>query len=99
MGLVLFAVMWKLRTRPSLNKFPGQLTLLFLAFYAVERFIMEIFRNGATAPLAFGLSWLTRAQLTSVLGIVAIAILWWVLSRRTAPSVPFASPRSNVSTG
>lgn len=82
MGLLLFGVMWNLRTRPGLNRFPGQLTLLLLAFYAVERFIMEIFRTGATAPLAFGLDWLTKAQVASILGLLTVIVLWMVLGSR-----------------
>jgi phosphatidylglycerol---prolipoprotein diacylglyceryl transferase len=81
MGLILFAVMWKVRTKTAFNRFPGQLTLLLLAFYAIERFVMEIFRSGATAPMT-GIEWLTKAQLASVLGLVVIAVLWQYFLRR-----------------
>ncbi len=83
MGILLFGVMWSLRKKPNLNRFPGQITLLFLAFYALERAVMEYFRNGATAPrLIPGVDWLTRAQFASIVGLVVIAALWLVLSRR-----------------
>jgi phosphatidylglycerol:prolipoprotein diacylglycerol transferase len=82
LSLLVFAFLWNVRTKPAFNKFPGQLALLMLAFYAVERFVMEIFRKGATAPLAFGLDWLTRAQFASIVGLVVLAGLYWVLSRR-----------------
>jgi phosphatidylglycerol:prolipoprotein diacylglycerol transferase len=99
MGLILFAVMWKLRTRPALNRFPGQMTLLFLGFYAVERFIMEIFRSGATAPTAFGLEWLTRAQFASIIGLVVVVALWFALSRRSNGSPALANSQTHVSAG
>lgn len=83
MSLVLFGVMWGLRQKPSMNRFPGQLTLLLLAFYAAERFVMEIFRAGATAPMVGGADWLTKAQLTSVLGLATVIVLWIVLGRRS----------------
>jgi phosphatidylglycerol:prolipoprotein diacylglycerol transferase len=82
LGIILFAVMWRARTNPRFNRFSGQLTMLLLAFYAVERFIMEIFRSGATAPTAFGLDWLTRAQFASIVGLVVLAGLYLVISRR-----------------
>jgi phosphatidylglycerol:prolipoprotein diacylglycerol transferase len=101
LGIILFAVMWRIRTKPAFNRFSGQLTMILLAFYAVERFIIEIFRNGATAPLAFGLEWLTRAQFASIVGLVVLAALYAVISRR--PKVKLNSTlenqNPNVSTG
>lgn len=82
LSLFIFAFMWRARTRPAFNRFPGQMAMLLLAFIAVERFIIEFFRKGATAPLAFGLDWLTKAQLASILGILFLAALYAVLSRR-----------------
>ncbi len=96
LALILFGVMWSVRKKPAFNRFPGQLAMLLLAFYAVERFIIEIFRSGATAPLAF--DWLTKAQLASVIGLVVLAVLYGVLARRPQPK---ARPQSleNVSSG
>ena len=91
MGLCLFALMWRLRLVPRFNRFPGQLTLLFFALYAVERFIMEIFRAGATAPLAFGSSWLTAAQFASLLALVVIAVLYSVMVRHPQGGARLAS--------
>ena len=93
LSIALFAVMWRVRTKPQFNRFPGQLAMLLLAFYAVERFIIEIFRSGATAPLAF--DWLTKAQLASVIGLVVLAALYGVLSRRG--SAAMIAPHENVS--
>lgn len=99
LALILFAVMWKVRDKPAFNRFPGQLAMLLLAFYAIERFIIEIFRKGATAPLAFGLDWLTKAQLASVVGIVVLAALYFVLSRRPHIATGASRPLNNVSSG
>ncbi len=100
LSLVIFAIMWRARTKPAFNRFPGQMAMLLLAFIAVERFIIEFFRKGATAPLAFGLEWLTKAQFASVLGIVVLGALYWVLSRRPHTQVALQnSPSSHVSTG
>jgi phosphatidylglycerol:prolipoprotein diacylglycerol transferase len=93
LSLLLFVVMWQVRTKPAFNRFPGQLAMLLLAFYAVERFIIEIFRSGATAPLAF--DWLTKAQLTSVIGLVVLAALYGVLSKRGTTSM--VASQENVS--
>jgi phosphatidylglycerol:prolipoprotein diacylglycerol transferase len=101
MALGLFALMQKAKLSPLFDRFHGQLTLLFFALYAVERGVMEYFRNGATAPAAFGLSWLTSAQLVSIVAIAIIALLWFYLSRRkagTRPSSLIPHP-SDVSTG
>jgi phosphatidylglycerol:prolipoprotein diacylglycerol transferase len=83
LALGLFAFMYRARLQPQWNRFAGQLTLLFLALYAVERFIIEVFRNGATAKTMFGLSWLTQAQFTSILGLIGIAALWMWRARQS----------------
>lgn len=91
MGTILFAIMWRMRLMPRFNRFPGHLTLIFFAFYAMERFIMEIFRNGATAPLAFGLPWLTQAQLASIIGLIVIAGVYTFMVRRPRTGAQLAS--------
>ncbi len=97
LALILFAVMWKVRDKPAFNRFPGQLAMLLLAFYAIERFIIEIFRSGATAPVAF--DWLTKAQLASVVGLVVLALLYGVLARRPRLSSARSQSLENVSSG
>jgi len=91
MGTALFAIMWRMRLMPRFNRFPGHLTLIFFAFYAIERFIMEIFRTGATAPMAFGTTWLTEAQFASVLALVVIGAVYTVIVRRPHRSARLAS--------
>ena len=64
LALLLLGVMQRAKLSEKFNQFPGQLTLLFFALYAVERFFIEFFRAGATARYLFG-SPLTEAQFVS----------------------------------
>jgi phosphatidylglycerol:prolipoprotein diacylglycerol transferase len=80
----LFFVMQSVKVAPFFNRFAGQITILFFAFYAFERAFIEYFRNGATARTVFGLSWLTQAQFASVLALIALAAFWSFLARRTS---------------
>jgi phosphatidylglycerol:prolipoprotein diacylglycerol transferase len=83
LSLLFFGLMQRAKILPFFNHFAGQLTLLFFALYAVERAVVEIFRNGATAvPLIAGIPWFTQAQFISVAMLVAVAVLWIVLLRR-----------------
>ncbi len=81
LGLVLFWVMQRAKVNPKLTRFPGQLALLFMGLYAVERFFIEHFRAGATARYLFG-SPFTEAQFVSIFGLIAIALIWHFLDRR-----------------
>lgn len=94
MALGLFVFMQRAKLSATFNRFPGQITLLFFALYAVERGIMEIFRAGSTAGTVLGTSWLTQAQVASIIGLVVIVVSWTILSRRAKaqPSVPNGQP-------
>ena len=95
MAMALFGVMQRAKRSPLFNQFGGQLTLLFLGLYAVERFVMEIFRNGATARTVFGLSWLTQAQFTSILALAVIVTLWMLRAHGAkSPHATIAHPQS-----
>ena len=83
LALGLFAFMQRAKLKPQFNRFAGQLTLLFFALYAIERFVVEIFRRGATARTVLGTGWLTEAQLMSLIGLVFIAAFWAVRARMT----------------
>lgn len=85
-ALGLFWVMQRAKGLPAYNRFTGQLTLLFLGLYAIERFTIEIFRNGATSKAVFATTWLTQAQLTSLVGLAAIAALWLWKARTENPT-------------
>jgi phosphatidylglycerol:prolipoprotein diacylglycerol transferase len=83
LSLVFFGLMQRAKLSLSFNRFAGQLTLLFFALYAIERAVVEIFRNGATAaPLVPSLPWFTQAQFFSVIMLLAVAAVWTVLARR-----------------
>ncbi len=81
LAIGLFFIMQRAKVSPRWNQFSGQLTLLFFALYAVERFFIEIFRAGATARYLFG-SPFTEAQWASIFGLIIIAVFWLVLSAR-----------------
>lgn len=91
MGTLLFVLMWRMRLLPRFNRFSGHLTLIFFTFYAIERFIMEIFRTGATAPMAFGSTWLTQAQLASIMALIVIAAVYSFMMRRPHSGARLAS--------
>lgn len=82
-ALLLFWVMQRAKVNPKLTRFPGQLTLLFFGLYAVERFLIEHFRAGATGRFLFH-SPFTEAQFASLVGLIITAIFWRVLSVREA---------------
>jgi phosphatidylglycerol:prolipoprotein diacylglycerol transferase len=82
LGFALFGLMQWAKKAPAFNRFSGQLVLLFFALYALERAFIEYFRNGATANTVFGTTWLTEAQLTSIIALVVIAITYRVLAKR-----------------
>ena len=84
LSLVLFGVMWWARKEPRFNQFAGQLTILLLALYGLERAFVEFFRRGATAPLVPGMEWITRAQLASVIAWIVLGVAYYVLSKRAA---------------
>jgi phosphatidylglycerol---prolipoprotein diacylglyceryl transferase len=99
LALILFFAMQKIKLMPRFNRFTGQLTLLFLAFYAVERGFIEYFRLGATARTFFGISWLSKAQFVSIVALVVVAVLWQVLSRRgSKPETQTGNLQVNVPT-
>jgi len=92
LALGLFFVMQRAKLMPRFNKFHGQLTLLFFAFYAVERAVIEYFRNGVTAHHLLGIPWLTTAQVVSLVALVVVAVLWTVMSRRKVASISHLPP-------
>ena len=80
-ALFLFAFMQLAKKQPRWNPFAGSMTLLFFALYALERFVIEIFRRGATARTVLGTDWLTEAQLMSIVGLFFVAAFWLLRSR------------------
>jgi phosphatidylglycerol:prolipoprotein diacylglycerol transferase len=100
LALILFWAMQRAKLLPKFNQFSGQLTLLFLALYMVERAFMEYFRLGATAEPAFGIPWLSKGQFVSVVVLAIIALLWNAMTRRAHKARPSSliAQASNVST-
>jgi phosphatidylglycerol:prolipoprotein diacylglycerol transferase len=85
-GLVLFAIMLKLSKK---NLIPGRLWALFLAFYGVERFLVEFVR-AKSDRLVLGLS---TSQLASLL-LLGLAAYIWVRTGRTGTA---ATPAGQAS--
>ncbi len=69
------------------RKFRGQVLLLFLAYYGVTRFLVELLRGDkirGTTTLGLPLS---TSQFVSTLIIIGVVPLWWILARRDAKKV------------
>jgi phosphatidylglycerol---prolipoprotein diacylglyceryl transferase len=69
------------------RKFRGQVLLLFLAYYGVTRFLVELLRGDkirGTTTLGLPLS---TSQFVSTLIILGVVPVWWWLSRRDARKV------------
>lgn len=83
-ALILFAWMQRAKKQARWNRFPGELTLLFFALYAIERFVIEIFRRGVTARTVLGTNWLTEAQLMSIMGLAFVGAFWVLRSSHSS---------------
>jgi len=70
LALVMFVILWQVGKRLLR---PGHLFALFLAMYAVERFLIEFVRAKGDR-FVFGLS---TSQVMSVLTLIAAAIVWY----------------------
>ena len=78
-GILAFGVLllWLHRKR-----FHGQIMLLFLGYYAVLRFLLETIRGDGDRNEDFWGVGLSTSQAVGVLVLVAVAVLWWLRSRR-----------------
>lgn len=83
MSLLLFWVLWKLRTRPHL---PGTMVSYMMIAYGIERFVAEFWRT--TPKILFG--WMSMAQILSVLFILA-GLTWLMRLRQRARAESIAS--------
>ncbi len=71
-GLVLFLILWKVRTKPWPK---GYKLALFLVVYGVIRFFIEFFREpDKGVSLAFG--WMTRGQVFCLLMIICGTLIF-----------------------
>lgn len=100
-ALGLFALMQRAKISKNFTRFAGQISLLFIALYLLERSFIEIFRLGATAePMFANLPWLSQAQFASALMLIVVAVVWKVLLtralRRNEPGAVSAVSNSRV---
>jgi len=80
-ALGLFFLMQRAKVNKHFTQFAGQISLLFIVLYLLERSFVEIFRLGATAEVMFpSIPWLSQAQFASALMLIVIAVVWKVLS-------------------
>lgn len=101
-ALGLFYVMQRAKVSRRFTQFAGQLTLLFIVLYLLERSFVEIFRLGATAEVMFpSVPWLSQAQFASAIMLVVVAVIWTVLSARAThnvePKIVTTAGKSQVS--
>ena len=75
-GLVIAAVLWTVYRRHKTTLRPGALAALFLALYAVLRFVVEFTRQ-PDAQLGFVLGPFSMGQLLSVGLLLAAALIYW----------------------
>lgn len=80
-NLLAFLVLYTLAKRHSTRLLTGELTALYLTFYAVGRILLETVRLDSRTLNLFGLD-LNMAVATFVSLLVALAMAAWVLARR-----------------
>lgn len=89
-ALVIFAILWKISKRVFA---PGRLFGIYLAFYGIERFLIEFVR-AKDDRMPFGL---TTSQLASM-GLLALAAyLWWRRGAREQEAATSEQPASEAS--
>ncbi|MEO6906508.1 MAG: prolipoprotein diacylglyceryl transferase [Abditibacteriaceae bacterium] len=87
-ALALFFVMQRAKVGKRFTQFAGQISLLFVVLYLLERSFVEIFRLGATAEVMFpSIPWLSQAQFASALILIVVAVAWKVLSAQASQNV------------
>jgi len=86
---LIFLVLMRLAAR---KRFDGQLTLAYVALYAVARFVIEFFRGDAVRGTVF--EWLSTSQFIAALSVVAVALVLPYVAKknRVAPATPPAAP-------
>lgn len=87
LALILFGVLWKLAQR---DWRPGKLFAAYLAFYAVERFMIEFVRAKGDR-IFLGLS---TSQAMSFVLLAAAAVLWTRNSSEAPPAATVRAPRT-----
>jgi phosphatidylglycerol:prolipoprotein diacylglycerol transferase len=85
LGLLMFAILWRLGRRPHRQ---GQLFSLFMVFYAIERFAIEFVRAKGDR-IILGLS---TSQIASIVLLLLGIVLW--VRQRQAPPAPLTAAKS-----
>ncbi len=80
--LAIFGVLLWLAAR---KRFYGQVTLAYVTLYAVARFAIEFFRGDAVRGDVFG-GLLSTSQFIAILMLVAVALLYPYLAKRSRPA-------------
>jgi len=86
-GAIIYLVLTRIEPK---RQFRGQIILLFCMLYALYRFIVEFFREGATADLS-GIASLTQAQVACLL-IALVAGVYYVFRSRQSMVEPQLRP-------
>lgn len=79
-GILLFAVLWKMRNQKRFK--PGSLLLLYLFGYGAVRFFCEFFRQ-TDAQSGFIVDGLTMGQILSIVLILALLIVLFFKNRKS----------------
>ena len=66
---------WHLRS----TKKPGMTSVLFLALYAVSRFLIEFLRVPSHSVVDVGVMTLTRGQVLSIMVLLSALLVWWLV--------------------
>ena len=82
-GFVLFTLLWLLRNRV---KKEGSISMLFLIFYGIFRFIIEFFRE-PDIQMGYYLSFLTMGQILCLLMILSGTLLFLIKNRKSRKTV------------
>ncbi len=80
-GLLIFAILWKLRDR--LFRRPCFTFLSFLGLYSIARFVIEFYRRGATAAPWKPWPAITVAQAACIATLIIVAALMAWLAKRS----------------
>lgn len=82
-GLLVFAVLWWLRSRPRFQK-DGWISAAFAVTYGAARIVVEFFRE-PDSTVYFG--WMTKGQLLSLFLIAGGVVMGWYTARQSKQKV------------
>jgi phosphatidylglycerol:prolipoprotein diacylglycerol transferase len=77
-ALILFSILWSLRKR---KRFQGEVCVIFLLYYSLSRFIIEIFREDPMAFLSIPGPLLSESQIISIPLFISSLVVYLYLRR------------------